>query len=374
MLSLTRGRTFELVQTFLDTVDGPQSDMSHVLTIRCQIRTKGNNALVVTVTCVRVGAVVTLSLTRAQSLLIEVGDYLVDIVGTDVNGKDEVLMEPEPIRVVNGPTSPVVDANLSLMFSGGEPFLAKISKGSGWLPEPEDVRDYPLKMLVGNVAVPTYFELGDMSPVRDQSRLGACTGFAATAAVEHLRRAPDEDHWETIYSPLFTYYLARESIGYVQYDSGAYIRDAVKSLAKVGAARENDYLYYEVYQTFKNRPSERAFKSAASWKLGGYYLCNSLLDVKKAISSGFPVVGGFTCYSNIGQASGGAIPLPAGSVIGGHAVMFMGYDDTLRRVKFKNSWGPEWGDRGYGYLPYAFFERGLATDLWALEGESITPK
>lgn len=38
----------------------------------------------------------------------------------------------------------------------------------------------------------------------------------------------------------------------------------------------------------------------------------------------------------------------------GHAICVCGYDDSKKAFKFKNSWGPSWGDGGYAWLPYEY--------------------
>jgi C1A family cysteine protease len=63
---------------------------------------------------------------------------------------------------------------------------------------------------------------------------------------------------------------------------------------------------------------------------------------------------------------------------GGHAVVAVGYDakiliknemwdkDTKGALFIRNSWGVEWGEKGYGYLPYDYVTTGLAEDCWTL--------
>ena len=90
---------------------------------------------------------------------------------------------------------------------------------------------------------------------------------------------------------------------------------------------------------------------------------------------------GFTVFSSYRQASNdGKIPNPCRGerVLGGHAVVAVGYDDkmiiknsecgkeTAGAFLIRNSWGTQWGDKGYGWLPYEYVLTGLAIDWWTL--------
>jgi len=95
-----------------------------------------------------------------------------------------------------------------------------------------------------------------------------------------------------------------------------------------------------------------------------------------------PVIFGFTVFNSMGQASGtGDIPFPCphDTTVGGHAVMAVGYDDnrvikntncggtkTKGAILIRNSWGGEWGDGGYGWLPYEYVLQDLARDWWSV--------
>lgn len=109
MLEIVRGRTWELVQTLLDYYDGPSSDMNHITGLKCEIRTVADNLLVSPVTATLTGfkkSILTLSLTRPETDSLELQDYKIDVVGYDVTGNDESLMDPEAIRVTNRPSIP----------------------------------------------------------------------------------------------------------------------------------------------------------------------------------------------------------------------------------------------------------------------------
>ena len=55
------------------------------------------------------------------------------------------------------------------------------------------------------------------------------------------------------------------------------------------------------------------------------------------------------------------------SAIGGHAVVGVGYDDAKQWFIVRNSWGGQWGMKGYFTLPYAYLtDENLASDFWTI--------
>ena len=94
--------------------------------------------------------------------------------------------------------------------------------------------------------------------------------------------------------------------------------------------------------------------------------------MKACLAMGLPFVGGFTCYKSLMDdevAKTGDVPMPKDneSVIGGHAILFVGYDDATKRVIFRNSWGEGWGKKGYGTLPYDYLVPDLSDDFWVIQ-------
>jgi C1A family cysteine protease len=254
--------------------------------------------------------------------------------------------------------------------------LISSQRGFGWSPQPPDYRDYRLSAskLSAVGSLPRKWSLREHdSPVRDQGNIGSCTGFAMCGVIEMLRRT-DEDNLSTIYSPLFAYYFGRIEDGaeWASIDSGAYIRDLAKVAARIGVCPESSWKYEPA--KFARKPSASAIKAASRWKSGKYYALKTVEEIKVALVAGYGVMGGFSCFSNMFTQEvdrTGKIPMPGGGFEGGHAVKFSGYDDDQARfTDMKNSWSGKWGDHGYGSLPYAFVEQGLATDFWAIEREA----
>lgn len=245
--------------------------------------------------------------------------------------------------------------------------------GLGWRPDLPDIRDWQLPARLRVASLASSVDLSpNCSPVRDQGQLGSCTGHAIAAAIEYLRRI-DDDHRSTIYSPLWIYYEERVLENSVESDAGAYIRDGIKVVNKIGAPPESRWPYIET--KFTKRPNKSSYRDAERWRLGAYYRCNTLTEVLMALASGKPVVGGFSVYHSMftdAVNKSGIIPMPdtRDILLGGHAVCFIGYDLAARLVHFKNSWGEGWGRKGYGSLPFTYLEHpDLSADFWCLSGE-----
>ena len=94
--------------------------------------------------------------------------------------------------------------------------------------------------------------------------------------------------------------------------------------------------------------------------------------MKACLASGYPFVFGFTVYESFegdAVAKSGMVPMPADSEteVGGHAVMAVGYNDSIERFLVRNSWGPDWGVGGYFTIPYGYLtDSDLADDFWVI--------
>jgi C1A family cysteine protease len=97
-----------------------------------------------------------------------------------------------------------------------------------------------------------------------------------------------------------------------------------------------------------------------------------LTGIKNVLAlSKSPVLMGMTVYNSFESdsvAKTGVMPMPfkGDKVLGGHAVLAVGYDDSKSVLIVRNSWGASWGDKGYFYMPYAFVNKGFASDFWTL--------
>jgi C1A family cysteine protease len=122
---------------------------------------------------------------------------------------------------------------------------------------------------------------------------------------------------------------------------------------------------------YEQEPSAPARREALKHKIVQYWRCPGLRAIKVSLAQGYPVIGGFSVPesidSEVTQKTGiVAYPNPSEGFVGGHAVLFVGYDDATKLLKFENSWGTSWGDKGFGYLPYKYVETWLASDFWTI--------
>ena len=253
----------------------------------------------------------------------------------------------------------------------------------GWLPDIPDHRDLKLKLAPLTAKLPARVDLtesGAFPPAYDQGDLGSCVANAIAGAIEYaMRKRPDdprvadflEDDRKFTPSRLFIYYGAREIIGLTHEDSGCHIRDGMKVVYNLGAPRETGWKYDEA--KFANRPPKRVYRSAPFHKITSYRSVDvDVFAVKQALAEGLPVIFGVAVFYSFFENANGDIPMPALNepMLGGHAMLIVGYDDTTQRFKFRNSWGASWGRDGYGTIPYAYVgNRGLGADYWVLTDE-----
>jgi C1A family cysteine protease len=243
----------------------------------------------------------------------------------------------------------------------------------GWMPDLPDARDHlyaaPAPVLVN---LPAAVDMRAQCPaVYDQGQLGSCTGNAIAGAIQ-LDRLKEKLRPDFVPSRLFIYYNERVIEGSVGIDSGAQIRDGIKTVSKEGVCSEHLWPYNVA--RFTRKPTARAYKAALKCRAVSYSrLVANLRQLKGCLAEGYPFVFGFTVYDSFESeavAKTGVMPMPdlaTEKVVGGHAVMAVGYDDAQQRFIVRNSWGDGWGQKGYFTMPYAYLtDPNLADDLWTI--------
>jgi C1A family cysteine protease len=242
--------------------------------------------------------------------------------------------------------------------------------GYGWVPDLPDHRDTlygvvrkPPRKLPASVDLRPH-----CSPVEDQGDLGSCTGNALAGAVEYLEKK--DEFPLTNVSRLFIYYNERVMEHSVNEDSGAMIRDGIKTLVKQGACSETKWPY--AIAKFTQKPSAACYKEALDHQVTAYARLQTVNEMRTCLAEGYPFVFGFTVYESfesdaVAKTGVVSMPKPKEKVLGGHAVLGVGYDDAKKRFLVRNSWGPQWGMKGYFTMPYDYLaDRNLSDDFWTI--------
>lgn len=251
-------------------------------------------------------------------------------------------------------------------------------KHFGWLPDLPDHRDLVYKIVKPRAVIKSVDLRSNniMPAIFDQGNLGSCTANAISFLITFLSLNKSTQHNTRIklpFSRLFIYYNERDMEGTIGEDSGAYIRDGIKSVAKLGCCGETSWKYD--IAKFTKKPPTTAFKSALNYQAIQYERIDNtnkqaLFD---CLAQGKPFVFGFSVYESFESATvakTGVVPLPKNSeqLLGGHAVCCVGYDLSTDRFIVANSWGTDWAQNGYFTIPASYLTNAnLSDDFWTIK-------
>jgi C1A family cysteine protease len=240
-----------------------------------------------------------------------------------------------------------------------------IARFYGWkppLPRPRLMfADHRAVMGIATFAPRLDMRAGD-GPPYDQSQLGSCTGNAIAGELQFVRAKFGHPAWTP--SRLGIYYETRKREGTIATDAGASLADTAEVVATVGFVPEA-FWPYEIAKfadapTKQSTDTERYFSGSAHGVSAHLALDNSAVaELKTPLAGGFPFVIGFTVYQSFESdavAASGILPMPkpGEKILGGHAVMCLGWDDVLKAFLIRNSYGTGWGQGGYFWMPYDY--------------------
>lgn len=202
-----------------------------------------------------------------------------------------------------------------------------------------------------------------LPPVYDQGQLGSCTANALCAIMQALDRTQG--------SRLFLYYNERALEGTTSSDAGATLADGIRALKSQGVCPESSWPYAPA--AFATKPPAACYDAATKHEaLSVYSVPLTLAGLKSALVAGHPVAVGISIYASFESAAvarTGVVPLPKPNeaLLGGHAVVVVGFSNAAQTFLLRNSWGARWGQAGHFTMPYAYLTNAaLASDAWAI--------
>ena len=207
-------------------------------------------------------------------------------------------------------------------------------------------------------------------PIVDQGIVGCCVACSLAAAHQFL----DNDFSPSV---LFTYWNSRwldqqRGQNAPSIDDGTTLYQGIQSMVRFGCCPNELWPFVAARQGVK--PSTGCYVAALNHQTLQYRNVRAnAVDMKTCLSANIPFVFGFMVYSSFMTttvARTGVVPIPTrrDRLVGGHAVLCVGYDDARQVWICRNSWGQSWGDRGHFYLPYAYLTSSrLAGDMWVVQ-------
>ena len=199
----------------------------------------------------------------------------------------------------------------------------------------------------------------------DQGELGSCTANAL--CYSFINNDPTFEP-----SRLFLYYNTRVLDKSVLEDAGSTLTQGINALRIYGVSSEQSWPYD--ISKFTIKPPTNAFTEGLDHQIiSSSRVLQTLSSLQGCLFSGQPFVVGILVYTSFLSntvARTGNVPMPntmREKILGGHAVVCVGYNNTRKVWIMKNSWGSGWGDKGYFYLPYEYLlSSRLAGDMWKI--------
>lgn len=282
---------------------------------------------------------------------------------TDIRKKEEQL------KTIKGQID--LNDNVNKCYVDDEGFVTFENKKFRLLP---DFNEPPLKDSYEEheVNIKSVDLRGNFRSIQNQGQQGSCLSFTLTSIFEYLMRSSGQKDYDL--SEAFLYYNARNLDEYddvnVNIDKGSRFHPSIESLMKYGLALEKFWPYDD--GVYSKKPSQEAYDDAATRKLVKALNVRLNSDaIKSALSDGYPVAGSFVLYPQF-YTTDGYVKVPTPEEIankkknadnpdaqerhGQHAMTIVGFNDEIKMFLVRNSWGTDWGDKGYCYIPYDYID------------------
>ena len=205
-------------------------------------------------------------------------------------------------------------------------------------------------------------------PVWDQEELNSCTCCASVSAVEYLF-AQREGKWLTM-SPLFVYFNARKISGKEMMNAPILASHAPAAMLAWGVCDDASWPY--VKERFAQSPPQDAYLKATLLQAVQYARLGTTDEIRASLSAGIPAMFGSDIpkgYYDEARRTGAMPELGKieGGPASGHAMLIVGYDDRAKHWIVRNSFGEDFGEKGYLRIPYSVFDKHVWNeDVWAI--------
>ena len=219
--------------------------------------------------------------------------------------------------------------------------------------------DYIPSDTIRNAKLPRKVDLRPyLTPVEDQQNANSCSANAIAGAYEYLIKKHLNADFDI--SRLFIYYNARWRENDQNHDNGSVIQYGIESLGAFGACAEETWPYN--MDLVCKKPAKPAYYEAAKFKtLSSQHVAIDLKTWKQCLADGYPIIFGCALFESFDECNqnGGVVPMPDPDDLGRgehgrHAMLCVGYSDVDKVFIVRNSWGEDWGDGGYCYMPYNY--------------------
>lgn len=208
------------------------------------------------------------------------------------------------------------------------------------------------------------------SPVRDQGAVGSCSSFSVIAVYESIMNRNNPTPEGAALSERFLFYHTNIATGRI--DEGSNFYEQLEVFGKHGSCAEQLYPYTP--DRLMDKPSEAAVSDAHNHRVlqarqiplksdGSKYDCitanHAILTA--ALSEGYPIAISLRICENFGRGAGGYVSRPSDEEIsaksrGNHAMVIVGYSERDKFYIVRNSWGEDFGDKGYCYISASYID------------------
>ena len=204
------------------------------------------------------------------------------------------------------------------------------------------------------------------SPVESQYTLGSCVANAITNAYELM--AKKQTGSDIDLSRLFLYYNTRLLQGTLGADTGSDMRTGLEAAAKFGICDETTWPYS--LDKLNAQPPAICYTEAKSRSISNYRKLSGNDEIVDAVNDGKPVVFGMDIFRDFMFLNAFrtvvSIPSPTDVITGSHAMCIVGFDLDHQLFLAKNSFGTEWGDGGYCWIPFCYLAK-YGYDMWTFD-------